>query len=145
MRLFLWLPGYAGGGVTGVADGADVAGWEGCWGCVGAAVTWGWAAVAGGAGRGGVTCCLWLISGGVAGVAAAVTWPWADKNWKGNGCGVTCCFAVISGWVGFYVGSAPSRGLLSPRPVTSPTPQQQPRTQQKRHCPGPSVQCSRGS
>jgi hypothetical protein len=28
MRLFLWLPGYVGGGVTGVADGADVAGWS---------------------------------------------------------------------------------------------------------------------
>ena len=42
MRLFLWLPGYAGGGVAEVADGADVAGWGGCWGCFGAAVTWGW-------------------------------------------------------------------------------------------------------
>jgi len=36
MRLFLWLPGYAGGGVTGVADGAGVAGWGCCWGCFGA-------------------------------------------------------------------------------------------------------------
>lgn len=42
MRLFLWLPGYAGGGVTGVAVGADVAGWVGCGGCVG-----GWDGAAG--------------------------------------------------------------------------------------------------
>jgi hypothetical protein len=50
MRLFLWLPGYAGGGVTGVADGADVAGWGVSGVALGATVTWGWDDGAEGAG-----------------------------------------------------------------------------------------------
>jgi hypothetical protein len=69
MRLFLWLPGYAGGGVTGVAVGADVAGCGVAGVALGAAVTWGWDDEAGGAWRGGVTCCFAVMAGGVAGVA----------------------------------------------------------------------------
>ena len=123
MRLFLWLPGYAGGGVTGVADGADVAGWGCCWGCVGAAVTWGWDDGAGGAGRSGVTCCFAVMAGGVAGVAWAVTWPWADKNWRQR-----------------YLRCPSSRAPPDPAPPGGLSPAQlQPPPQRERHCPGPGV------